>query len=267
MTTNAAMDLIKYECDILSDDLGIDSKDSYTGFMHHLNFMVGAEYGYSVQDVLKRPSPIDFLTCAEAAVSLREYITHMGRDLLIANKNVFPLIPCLRNVPSDLAALVPSYDYMMDRQYVLTQMLTDFSARLRSVSTGDQLNIARQMRDVPYDQLMESIGLSIANRAISTPALFAASMLLDIHYVLGAAEGRPLEELCKFAGLQKKAFHHTHLTSDARSGPQWGKDDSSTVHALHSNVDRIQQVEKWSRKRKVLENPVSCQPLKTLHEY
>jgi len=253
MITNAAMELIKYECDILSDELSIDSQDSYNGFMQHLSFLKGDAYGYSVQEVLHRQSPINFLTCAEAAVSFKEYIKNQK-----TGTSAYPLLPCLRNLSPDLAARLPSYDRMIDRQWFLAQMMTNFKARLASVSVGNQLDLSRQMRDVPYDQLMESIGLPIIRRAVSTPAVFAATMLLDIYSILGARAQGPLEELCECAAIQKKAMHHTHLTSDVRSGPQWGSDDVSMVRALHTNVERIEEVQKWASEGKVLlQNPVS----------
>ena len=252
------MELIKYECDILSEELGIDSKDSHTGFMQHLNILVGDAYGYSVEEVLHRPSPINFLTCAEAAVSFKEFIKNQR-----TGTSAYPLIPCLRDFPQELAAMLPSYGRMMDRQWLLAQMMTNFKARVGSV-TKDQLKIHQQMRDVPYDQLMEAIGLCISRRSVSAPAVFAATILLDVYSILGAEAERPLEELCKYAALQKKAMHHTHLTSDVRSGPQWGPDDTNIVHALHLNVDRIEEVQKWSREGKVLlQNPVSCPPVQT----
>lgn len=256
MVTNAAVVLIKHECESLADELGVDPMSCHTYFMNQIKFLMDEKPGHSLHDVFHGQRPIAFLISAEVAVSMSEYIMTMNK---IYCTELWPLLPCLRAQQYEEDS---RFYGVMYRQASLKQMMIDFGARQRSIKMTPTL--AHDVRQVGSDELMEAIGKSIINKKLSTAAVLSAAMLLDIDCILDEQADKPFEELTKLASAQQVAMFHTHLTSDIRSGPQWGPLDANLVRLFHQSLYQVEVLSKESKTNKMMTNPVSSSTMQLM---
>jgi hypothetical protein len=246
MTTNTAVVLVRHESEALAEELGISIENCHTFFMNRLRILMDDEPGHSLKEVLVGQSPINVLTCTEVAVTMSEYIKTMGRKLRVQS---YVFLPCLRGQDTE----DPVLDRVMYHQATLTRMMTDFGARYRSTPPGE----AAKRRMIAMDEAMQAIGLTLTRRALSTTAVFAAAMLLDIDAFLGDDDEKPFRELGMFAASQQQAMHHTLITSDIRSGPQWLAGDMELCHLYHQSLAEIAEIVRRSKTNVMMKNPIS----------
>jgi len=204
-----------------------------------------------LSEILTEYSTLNVLICVEVGESVTEYIKAQ-------NKN-FPYLTCVRDLDREefaMFSLFPKFQAVEERQVIIGQTLLDFGNRVK-LNQAMSRSPHQPYRLINADELMKAIGLAVLDQAVSAEAVLAITILLDIDAILGEETERPFSELHNFSLNVKQAMHHTHLSSDVRSGPQWGAKDATLLHGVHQSVDEVKMLHKWSTKSPILRAPVS----------